>query len=234
MANRRVKRFYKDVTTVEAEGGFTILLDGRPVRTPARRALILPTPGLAEAVAGEWNGQEESIDPRTMPLTGLANAALDRVASDHPAFAASLARFGESDLLCYRADGPDSLVGRQDALWNPLLDWARRRFDVDFALACGVIHQPQAEETIKRLSDAVASRSVYELAGLSPLVTISGSLLIGLALAEGAIDVPGAWAAATLDEDWQAEQWGEDAEAKAALDARRADFDAGHRFLQLL
>lgn len=229
-----MKRFYKEASVAPAEGGFTILLDGRPVRTPARRALVLPTEALAQAVAAEWQGQGDNIDPRAMPLTGLANAALDRVAEDPAAFAASLARYGESDLLCYRAEGPDSLVRRQDEIWNPLLDWARRRFDVDFALVCGIMHQPQADATLERLAAAVASRGAYELAGLSPLVTISGSLLSALALAEKAIDVDTAWTAATLDEAWQAEQWGEDSEAKKALDARRADFQAAHRFLQLL
>lgn len=229
-----MKRFYKEAAIAPAESGFTILLDGRPVKTPARRALTLPTEVLAQAVAGEWQEQGDDIDPRAMPLTGLANAALDRVAEDPAAFAAGLARYGESDLLCYRAEGPDSLVRRQDALWNPLLHWARRRFDADFTLVCGIMHQPQADTALERLAAAVASRNAYELAGLSPLVTISGSLLIALALAEEAIDVETAWAAATLDEAWQAEQWGEDSEAKAALAVRRADFEAAHRFLHLL
>jgi chaperone required for assembly of F1-ATPase len=229
-----MKRFYKEVTIARETGGYAILLDDRPVRTPARKPLLLPTEPLADAVAEEWRAQEESVDPRAMPLTGLSNAALDRVAEDPAAFASGLARYGESDLLCYRAEGPESLVQRQDALWNPLLDWARRRFDVDFVLVCGIMHQSQPSHTLERLSAAVASRSPFRLAGLSPLVTISGSLLIALALAEGAIEVDAAWAAASLDEAWQAEQWGEDAEAKAALDARQRDFAAAHRFLILL
>ncbi|WP_106639546.1 ATP12 family chaperone protein [Allosphingosinicella vermicomposti] len=229
-----MKRFYKDVAVRAGAEGHEIVLDGRPVRTPAREPLLLPTLALAEAVAAEWEGQGDQVDPRTMPLTGLANAAIDRVAKDRAAFAAGLARYGEGDLLCYRAEGPDSLIARQDAAWTPLLDWARRRFDVDFTLICGIMHNAQPDGTVERLSAAVDSRNPFELAGLSPLVTISGSLVIALALAEGAADLDTAWAAASLDEAWQAEQWGEDAEARAALDARRHDFEAAHRFLTLL
>ena len=225
-----VKRFYKDVS---ADGG-EIRLDDRPVRTPGRRALVVPSARLAEAIAAEWSAQSEKVDPRTMPLTGLANAAIDRVEPDKEAFAAGLACYGESDLLCYRAEGPTRLVERQSALWDPILAWGRRRYDVDFTTACGVIHTPQAEATLVRLRHAVHARSAFELAGLAPLVTVSGSLLIALALAEEAIGLDEAWAAAALDEQWQAEQWGEDAEATAALAARRADFEAGWRFLSLL
>ncbi|MDQ4088573.1 MAG: ATPase, partial [Pseudomonadota bacterium] len=208
-----MKRFYKDVAVVRGE----IRLDQRLVKTPARNPLTLPGERLAQAVAAEWQAQGERVDPRTMPLTGLANAAIDRVAPDQEAFAAGLARYGESDLLCYRAEGPARLVERQAAIWDPLLAWARHRYDIDFEVACGVMHRPQARAALDRLSHAVRARSAFELAGLSPLVTISGSLIIGLALAEGAISVDEAWAAAALDEHWQAEQWGEDAEAAQAL-----------------
>ncbi len=225
-----MKRFYKEV---EVAGG-EVRLDGRPVKTPARRPLALPTEPLAEAVGEEWRAQAERVDPRSMPLTGLANAAIDRVAPDKEAFAASLARYGEADLLCYRAEGPAALVERQAALWDPLLGWARRRYDVDFELVRGVIHRPQPRGTIDRLGHAVRARSAFDLAGLSPLVTISGSLVIALAVAEGAVRLDEAWAAAALDEHWQAEQWGEDAEASQALEARRRDFVAAARFLSLL
>ncbi|HEY6916551.1 MAG TPA: ATP12 family protein [Allosphingosinicella sp.] len=229
-----MKRFYKDVTVEEQAGDHAVHLDGRPIRTPARAPLILPTKALARAIAGEWEAQAEEVDPRSMPLTGLANAAIDRVSQDRAAFAEGLSRYGEGDLLCYRAEGPDSLVSRQGAIWDPLLEWGRSRFDVDFTLVRGIMHSPQPASTLERLAGAVASRNAFELAGLSPLVTISGSLLIALALAEDAIDLDTAWTAATLDEAWQVEQWGEDAEAKAALDARRRDFAAAHRFLTLL
>jgi len=185
-------------------------------------------------VAAEWNAQGEEVLPRTMPLTGLANAAIDRVAPDEEAFAASLAQYGDSDLLCYRADGPASLVARQTRLWDPILAWARRRYDVDFAIVTGIIHRPQPPATLARLAHEVAARDAFALAALAPLVTISGSLLIALALAEEAIDADTAWAAAALDESWQAEHWGADEEATARLDARRAEFEAAERLLRLL
>jgi len=226
-----MKRFYR---TAEAGEGNRILLDGRPVRTPSGAALALPNVRLAEAVADEWSAQGETIDPRSMPLTGLANAAIDRVAPDPAAFAKGLAAYGEGDLLHYRADGPAPLAARQADHWDPILAWAQQRYDVVFEIAIGVIHMPQPPETVARLAAAVAGRDPFALAGLSPLVTISGSLLIGLALAEGAVGLDAAWAAATLDERWQAEHWGEDAEAAAALAGRRADFAAAARFLSLL
>ena len=229
-----MKRFYKNAEAAPGEGGVAILLDGRPVKTPARNPLSAPTEELAEAIAAEWNDQSEDIDPRTMPLTGLANAAIDRVAPDPAAFAAVLAAYGESDLLCYRSEGPGELVRRQHDAWDPLLLWARRRYDIKLETVCGVMHIPQPQETVERLARAVAARGLFQLAALSPLVTISGSLVVALALAEGEIPLDAAWAAATLDEAWQAEQWGEDALAVQALELRRREFEAAYRFLTLL
>lgn len=229
-----VNRFYKDASARAAGEGWEILLDGRPVRTPARRSLVVPTEQLAVAIAAEWNVQGEKVEPRAMPLTGLANAAIDRVAPERKTFALGLAVYGESDLLCYRAEHPDLLVARQDVTWDPILAWARRRFGIDFEIVCGVIHRPQQEGTIARLREAVAAFDPFELSALSQLVTISGSLVIALALAEDGTDLDAAWAAATLDEAWQAEQWGEDAEATAVIEARRRDFLAAYRFLTLL
>ena len=225
-----MKRFWKDVT-VDAELG--VRLDERPVRTPGRVPLLLPTDILAEAVADEWRDVADDIDPRAMPLTGLANAAIDRVAPDLAAFAAGLAAYGESDLLCYRADSPPNLVARQTALWDPPLDWARDRYDVHFEIVTGVMHRPQPEATIERLGAAIAARPAFELAPLSPIVTITGSLVLALALAERAMDADAVWAAANLDEDWQAEQWGEDDLAVKARETRRRDFEAAARFLRL-
>ena len=226
-----MKRFYKSAAVGE---GNRILLDGRPVKTPGRHDLAAPTASLAEAIADEWNAQGETIDPRAMPLTGLANAAIDRVAPDPAGFARGLAAFGESDLLCYRADGPAPLVTRQSALWDPILAWAQQHYDIVLELTSGIIHTKQPAQTIEWLGAAVAARDPFALAGLSPLVTISGSLLIALALAEGAIGLGEAWAAASLDEQWQGEQWGEDADAAAVLANRRRDFEAAARFLALL
>lgn len=225
-----MKRFWTDVS-VDAERG--IRLDGKPVRTPGRLPLVLPTDALAAAVADEWRAVEGEIDPRAMPLTGLANAAIERVAADPALFAANLAAYAESDLLCYRAAEPADLVARQAALWDPPLAWARERYDVHFELATGVMHLPQPDATIEQLAVAVATRDAFTLAALSPIVTITGSLVLGLALAERAMDAEAVWIAANLDEDWQAEQWGEDYLAVQARETRRREFDAAVRFLHL-
>lgn len=229
-----VKRFYDTASAEAGAEGFRVLLDGRSVRTPARNILAVPTEALAEAIAGEWNAQAGRVDPRSMPLTGVANAAIDRVAPDSEKFALGLAVYGESDLLCYRAEGPAPLVARQAALWDPILAWARQRYDVGFDVASGIVHRPQPPQTVERLAAAVAARPPFELAALSPLVTISGSLIIAFALAEGALDVEEAWYAAALDELWQIETWGEDEEALRSLDRRRLEFEAAWRFLSLL
>jgi len=229
-----MKRFYKAAAVAAAGDDFEILLDGRGVRTPARNPLAVPSERLADAIAREWEAQGEKVDPRSMPYTGFANAAIDRVAPDPEAFAQSLAFFGESDLLCYRAEGPAPLVARQAVEWDPILGWARRRFDVDFEVVQGIMHRPQPDMTLRQLAFAVSAYRPFQLAGLSPLVTIGGSLIIALALAEEAIGLDAAWAAASLDEAWQFEQWGEDSEAAAVLEARRQEFAAGYRFLKLL
>ena len=161
-----MKRFWK-VVTVEPEGdGWTIKLDGRAVKTPARAPLVVPTETLADAIADEWRSVGEAIDPRAMPLTGLANAAIDRVAPDRQKFAQGLARYAEADLACYRAEGPRELVERQEQEWDKLLAWARRRYDRDFATTCGIIHVAQPEATVERLSHAVAALDAFRLAGL--------------------------------------------------------------------
>ena len=229
-----MKRFYGHSTVSPEEGGVSVLLDGRPVRTPGRNLLRVPTEELAEAIAAEWNVQGETVDPRSMPLTGLANAAIDRVEPDPAAFARTLAEYGESDLLCYRAEGPQSLVERQEGSWDPLLAWARTRFGVEIETTAGVMHRRQPAATVERLGRAVGARGAFQLAGLSPLVTIAGSLIIALALAEGAIGLETAWDAALLDESWQAEQWGVDPLAAASLENRRREFEAAYLFLTLL
>ncbi len=226
-----MKRFWTNVS-VDAER--VVRLDDRPVRTPGRVPLALPTPALAEAVAGEWRDVGEAVDPRAMPLTGLANAAIDRIGADPAPFADGLARYAESDLLCYRADSPPELVERQDAVWNPLLDWARDRYDVHFTNVTGIMHRPQPEATVERLAQAVAALDPFRLAALSPVVTITGSLVLALALLEDAADADTIWTAAHVDEDFQAEQWGEDYLAVEAREAKRREFDAAVRFLKVL
>lgn len=226
-----MRRFWTDVTV---DGERVVRLDDKPVRTPGRVPLALPTPALAEAVAGEWRDVAEAVDPRAMPLTGLANAAIDRIAADPAPFATGLARYAESDLLCYRADSPPELVARQDAVWNPPLDCARDRYDVHFTLVTGIMHRPQPDATVERLAHAVAALDPFRLAALSPVVTITGSLVLALALLEGAADADAVWTAAHVDEDFQAEIWGEDYLAIEAREAKRREFDAAVRFLGAL
>jgi chaperone required for assembly of F1-ATPase len=229
-----VKRFWKEVAVESEDGGWSVRLDGRPVRTPARAALAVPTRALAEALAEEWRSLGDKIDPRVMPLTGLANAAIDRVAPDPRAFADGLARYAEADLACYRAEGPRGLVERQERSWDKLLGWARRRYDVDFATTCGLMHVAQPDATVERLGHAVAALDPFRLAALSPLVTIGGSLIAALAVVETALTPDQAWEAVSIDERWQLEQWGSDEEAEAALENRRRDFLAAASFLELL
>ncbi len=228
-----MKRFYKDVAVVPTDEGLAILLDGRPVRTPARASLALPTPALADAVADEWRAQGEEIDPAAMPFTGLANAAIDHIATNRADFAAGIARYAQSDLLCYRADGPEALVTRQAAAWDPLLEWARGRYDIAFVVTQGVLPVAQPDETLERLGAVVEALDPFTLAGLSALVTLSGSLVCGLAIVEGGHDPEAIWQAAEIDEAWQVEQWGEDAEAAARSARRTAEFAMAARFCAL-
>ncbi len=229
-----MKRFWKAAEVVEADDGFGIALDGRRVKSPGRSDLVVPTRALANAIKTEWDECGETVDPRVMPLTGLSNAAVDRVSPDKQAFAGGLARYAESDLTCYRAEGPATLVVRQAESWDPLLGWARRRYDVNFACVAGVMHVAQPSDTVRKLGHAVTLLDAFQLAGLSPLVTIGGSLVAALAVLEEMMPAEGAWEAVSLDDRWQLEQWGDDTEARAALDARRRDFLAAARFLDLL
>ncbi|HEX8447496.1 MAG TPA: ATP12 family protein [Sphingomonas sp.] len=228
-----MKRFWTEVAVVPGPDGHGITLDARPVRTPARLPLMVPTRALADAVAAEWAAQGKEIDPRSMPMTGLANAAIDRVAPDPAAFVPPIAGYAETDLLCYRAEAPDTLITRQAAAWDPLLDWARARYDVALRVTAGIVHVAQPPETITRLRAAVAAQTATTLAGLSPLTSIAGSLVVALAVIEGAIDAEGAFDAAHVDELWQVERWGEDALATEARELRRADFLAAARFVEL-
>lgn len=229
-----MKRFWNDVTAEPEDAGWATRLDGRAVKTPARAGLLVPTQKLAEAIADEWRGVEDKIDPRAMPLTGLANAAIDRVAPDRQAFARSLSNYAEADLACYRAEGPRGLTERQEHQWDKLLGWARRRYDIDFVTTAGLMHVAQPPATVERLSHEVESLDPFRLAGLSPLVTVGGSLVAALAVLEKAIAPDEAWQAVSVDDRWQLEQWGADADAETALENRRRDYLAAARFLDLL
>ncbi len=229
-----MKRFYTAASVTGAAPPFGIALDGRPVKTPARVPLALPGRALAEAIAGEWQAQGEEIKPRSMPLTGLANAAIDRVAADRAGFAEALAAYAGSDVLVYRADGPAPLVERQAQAWDPLLAWARTRYDAHFEITTGIVHRPQPPATLARIGAALAALDEFRLAALHPVVTITGSAVIGLAVLEGRLDAGGAYAIGHLDEIWQAEQWGDDPLAIAAREERQGDLAAAARLLALL
>ena len=229
-----MKRFWKSAQAIQNDGGWGVELDGRPLRTPARKPLSVPTQRLAEAIAGEWNAGGDKINPRAMPLTGLANAAIDRVAPDKKSFASGIAKYAEADLASYRAEGPQGLIDAQAEHWDELLAWGRRRFDVDFRTTNGLLHVEQPPATVERLAHAVNALDPYRLAGLSPLVTIGGSLLAALGVLEEAFTPEWAWEAVSVDDRWQLEQWGLDEEAVEALDNRKRDFLAAARFLELL
>jgi chaperone required for assembly of F1-ATPase len=227
-----MKRFYTDVT-VDAAGH--ILLDGRFVRTPARAELAITFPVLAQAIADEWAGQGDQIDPRSMPLTGLANAAIDHMSRNPQPHIASLSAYGANDLLCYRADADQAdLLAEQARLWNPILNWAERHYAIEFAITQGIIPVDQPFETIATLNGAVAAMSPWQLAALSPLVTISGSLIAGLAVIHTAFNANALWDATCLDALWQEAQWGTDADAVAQRAAHKADWDAAVRFIALI
>ncbi|KPF79642.1 ATPase [alpha proteobacterium AAP81b] len=229
-----MKRFYTAAAVTGSAAPYGVALDGRPLRTPARAALALPTAALAEAIAAEWAAQGEAIDPRSMPLTGLANAAIDRVAADRRAFADALAAYAASDLLAYRAEAPAPLVAREAAAWDPLLAWARKRYDTHLIVTAGIVHVPQPPASLARLAAALHALDEFRLAALHPVITITGSAVIGLALIEGAIDAEAAFAAGHVDELWQVEQWGEDALAAEARASRRRELLAAARLLALL
>ena len=226
-----MKRFWSDVSVVAVDGGYGVTLDGRPLKTPARVPLVVPNRAMADAIAAEWATGGETIDPRAMPITGLANAAVDRADGQ---LVAGITRYAESDHLCYRAAEPAPLVALQVKAWEPLLAWARRRYDVEFATCSGIIHVAQPGETITRLSHAVTGLDRFRLAALSPLVTIGGSLVAGLAVLEKEAGPEAVWDAVSLDERWQLDQWGSDEEAEAMLAAKRRDFLSAARFLDLL
>ena len=229
-----MRRFWKAVALEPEADAWTVRLDDRPLRTPARAALLLPTRALGEAVAEEWRSAGATVDPRSMPMTGLANSAIDRIAPDKSAFASGLARYADADLACYRSEWPPELVERQADVWDPLLAWARRRFDVDFVTTSGLLHVPQPTATVDRLAHEVTVVDAFRLAGLSPLVTIGGSLIAALAVLQKSMTPEEAWQAVSIDERWQLDRWGSDAEALTALENRRADFMAAASFLELL
>ncbi len=227
------KRFWTAATAEPAGAGFTVRLDGRPVKTPAKAPLAVPTLALARAIAAEWDAQQGHVRPETMPCTRAANSAIDKVAPLRAEVIAELAGYGGSDLLCYRAEAPPALVARQAAAWDPLLDWARDTLAAPLRVTAGVIPVPQPAESLARLTDRVAGFDDFQLAGLHDLVAISGSLVLALAVAEGRLTAEDAFELSRLDNRWQAEQWGADAEEAETEALRRAAFVQADRFLGL-
>jgi len=225
-----LRRFWQAAAAHPAGDGWGVLLDGKPVLTPARKALVAPGEALARAIAAEWDAVEGEVKPAAMRLTSLPNAAGDRMG---PNQADALAAYAASDLLCYRAGGPRDLVERQAAAWDPWLRWAEARYDVACTVTRGVMHVAQPPATVERLGAAVRVLDPFRLAGLHPVVTVGGSLILGLALLEGELDAEAVWATAHLDELWQAEMWGEDELAATSRADRRAALAAGARLLEL-
>lgn len=233
MSDWKPKRFWKLATVAERDGSFAVELDERPVRTPAKTLLTLPTRPMAEAVAAEWDAQEKEVDPRTMPFTRSANAAIDKVRVQHAEVADLLAAYGDSDLLCYRAVHPAELVTRQSQIWDPALDWARDTFGVRLIKVNGLMHQPQPESVQAQLSARVHDLSDFQLAAFHDLVSLSGSLVLGFAAALDWRDPDEIWRISRLDELWQEEQWGPDEEAQALAELKRQAFLHAKRFFDL-
>lgn len=229
-----MKRFYREVETVPVDGGCGVTLDGRPLRTPARAAFVLPNRALAEAIAAEWREQGEEVRPTAMPLMRLATTSIDRVAAHREGVIDEIAGYAETDLVCYRAEQPAALVARQQAAWQPLLDWATLRYDAPLIVTTGVVPQPQPRASVAALRAAIAGLDVMPLAALHAATTACGSLIIALALMEGRVDAAEAWEVSQLDETFQIETWGEDAEAAARRAALRQDIEATARFMALL
>ncbi len=233
MSEWAMKRFWKDATVEPSGPGFAVKLDGRGVKTPAKTPLIVPTEGLAEAVAAEWRAQDERVNPLTMPFTRMSNSALDKVATQRADVAEMLASYGDSDLLCYRADKPTALVKRQIDGWDPLLDWAAETFGARLEPRAGVMHQPQTPDALARLSREVHALDAFQLAAFHDLVSMSGSLVLALAVIRGHRDAEEAWRLSRIDETWQEEQWGVDEEAAEIVALKRNEFLHAARFYVL-
>lgn len=228
-----MKRFYTEAAVLSHDQGTAIGLDGKPVRTPAGRLLLVRPAALAEAIAAEWRAQGEDIDPHSMPLCQLASTALDRVGPNRAAIVAQLVNYARTDLLCYRAEGPEDLVERQTRMWHPLIGWVADTFGATLLITHGVIPVSQPSEALDNLERVVAGYDVHVLTALQSAVAAMGSLVLGLALVEGRLTAEDAFAISQLDETYQQELWGEDPEAVRARDALRQDIAAAARFLEL-
>lgn len=229
------RRRFWDTAGVRADArGHTVFLDDRPLRTPAGAPLSVPTAALGAAIATEWNGLAAEILPERLPLTRAANAAIDRVAPNPGPVADAVAAYGGNDLLCYRVDSPIALVVRQAAAWDPWLAWAAARYAAPLETTTGIMHHPQPPASLAALRAAVGATDPFTLTALHELVALSGSLVLGLAVADAALDPAAAWALSRVDETWQAEQWGIDAEAEDAAEKTGTKFLTAAEIIRLL
>jgi chaperone required for assembly of F1-ATPase len=228
-----VKRFYTSAAVAEADGAFSVALDGKPIRTPGKLMLTLPTRPLAEAIAEEWNGQGDEIDPAAMPMTRLANSALDRVEGRRAAVIDQITAYAESDLVCYRVDAPEDLAARQAEAWQPLVDWLAEEIGATLAITTGITAVAQSDDALRAIMVAVARHPTFRLTALHAAATACGSVVLGLALGAGRIDAEQAWQAALVDELFQAERWGEEAESARRRAAIRTEIDNAARFFAL-
>ena len=233
MSEWKARRFWKEASVAEGAAGFEVRLDGRPVRTPLKTLLALPTRAMAEAVAAEWQAQEGEIDPGAMPMTRSANAALDKVTPQHAEVSAMLAGYAETDLLCHRADHPDGLINLQNKGWDPILDWAAERYDARLVVVQGILPAEHPAASLAAYHAVVSGFRPFSMTALHDLVTLSGSLVLALWVADGAGDPAAAWDLSRIDEDWQIAQWGADEEAAEAAEIKRAAFLHEARFLAL-
>jgi chaperone required for assembly of F1-ATPase len=233
MSAWKAKRFWTEAQAEPCEGGFTVRLDGRPVKTPAKVPLVVPTRAMAEAIAAEWDAQQGEVKPATMPVTRAANSAIDKIVPQQAEVVEIVAAYGGSDLLCYRATNPAELTRRQAEGWDPLLDWAEAALGVRLQATQGVIHIAQDAAALARLTARVAAMDPFRLAAFHDLVAISGSLVLALAVTEGRLAPEDAWRLSRIDEAWQVEQWGEDEEAAAFETARHEGFLQAARFYAL-
>lgn len=224
MSEWKAKRFWNEARAVPEGQGFAVHLDGRAVKTPAKQPLVVPCAPLADRIAAEWNALDDKIDPARMPFTRSANAAIDKVAVQHGEVARMIAEYGDSDLLCYRAEFPAELVARQEAHWTPLLDWARDSQGIDLKPVIGIVHRPQPAASLARIGEITDRMSAFELTAFHDLVSLSGSFVLGLAAAHEARPVDEIWELSRLDETWQEEQWGPDDEARALAATKREAF----------
>lgn len=234
MTEWKARRFWTTATVAPLDGGFGVHLDARPLRTPGKAVLSLPTRRAAEAVAAEWQAQDEVIVPALMPVTLAANAAIDKVAAQQDEVTAMLAAYGETDLLCYRAEAPEALLARQAEAWDPLLDWAQARYGARLTVAQGVMFVAQPEPALERLADPLRQMSPFQLTGLHDLVALSGSLVIALAAIENHLPVDTLWQRSRIDETWQEDHWGTDSEAGALTQRRWQAFERALTFFRLV